>query len=73
MTDRYIDFPPKSKNEGENIRADIKSAVDLAKSGVVIKKITANPDHNMVDKALRKMHNTPKNSVDENKRGETVR
>lgn len=72
MTDRYIDFPPKSKKEGENIRADIKNEVSLAKSGVVIKNTAANPDPGMVEKALNKMH-APKTSVDEIKRGETVR
>jgi len=70
MTDRYIDFPPKSKQEGENIRADIKSEVSLAKSGVVLKPNKVTPDSNMVDRAFEKMKDKRK-EVD--KRGETVR
>ncbi len=69
---RYIQYPPETPVEGENIRKDIKSIVDLAKSGVRIDNTnTGNPDPALVKKSLEKMHG--KSSTDENKRGETVR
>ncbi len=75
--DRFFPaFPPRSEEEGKNIRADIKDKVKLAESGVVIRNNNlSEPDPKLVERAFRKMREKAEKEIKTEvpERGKTVR